>query len=53
MVPDRTDTLVDSNLAVASRRLGQLAREAAKKKVSKYGHVAEQISAVHLHANQS
>ena len=39
-------------LAAASRRTGQLAREAAKKaakkKEDKYKHVAEQMSAVHL-----
>ena len=43
-----TDTLVDSNLAAASRRPGQLAREAANKKEDKYKHVAEQMGAVHL-----
>ncbi len=42
------DTLADSNLAAASRRPGQLAREAAKEKEEKYRAVAEQMGAVHL-----
>ena len=42
------DNLADSNLAKASDRPGQLARQKAKDKIAKYKDVAEQMSAVHL-----
>lgn len=42
------DTLADTTLTAASRRPGQLAREAARKKEDKYKHVSEAMGAVHL-----
>ena len=43
-----TDNLADSNLAASSRRPGQLAREAARKKEGKYKRVAAGLNAIHL-----
>ena len=42
------DTLADTTLTAASRRIGQLAREAARKKEDTYKHAAEAMGAVHL-----